>query len=110
MAKDTERHQGIDDAYLDMTEEDLPPRYNRRWSAVLKAKVVAGIELGLISVAEARYRYALSREELVSWQQGFARLGVKGLTVAGRSELQRSAVPLRRAAGKAASAEAASAR
>jgi hypothetical protein len=72
-----------------ITERDLPPRYNRRWTASLKAAVVAGIEAGLISAAEAERRYALSEEELLSWQQGYARFGVEGLTLAGRSKLHR---------------------
>ena len=72
-----------------ITERDLPPRYNRRWTPSLKAAVVAGIEAGLISAAEAERRYSLSEEELLSWQRGYAQLGVEGLTLAGRSRLHR---------------------
>lgn len=71
-----------DAALYDLGEKDLPPRYNRRWTPAMKAKVVAAVEVGLISETEARARYALSNEELASWQGGFAQSGVKGLTIA----------------------------
>jgi len=72
-----------------ITERDLPPRYNRRWTPSSKAAVVAGIEAGLISAAEAERRYSLSAEELLSWRLGYTHFGVEGLTLAGRSRLHR---------------------
>lgn len=70
----------------DLSAADLPPRFNRRWSPVMKAKVLAGIEIGLISCAEAMTRYALSAEELADWRCGFSQQGVKGLTVTAWSQ------------------------
>lgn len=72
-----------------LSEEDLPPQYNRRWTPTMKAKVVAAVETGLISATEAKARYALSNEELTSWQRGFAQRGVKGLTIVAGCEHRR---------------------
>lgn len=79
-------HVEATDRFQDLTEADLPPLFNRRWSPVMKARVVVAIEIGLISATEAMGRYALSLEELTDWQGGFSERGVPGLTVAARAD------------------------
>lgn len=64
-----------------MTRSDLPPPGVRRWVPRRKARVVAAVEGGLISEAEACERYALSEEELESWKASLSRYGLKGLCV-----------------------------
>ncbi|TVV70568.1 DUF1153 domain-containing protein [Sphingomonas solaris] len=74
----------------ELTEADLPPRYNRRWSPLMKARVVAAIECGLLSANEAGVRYSLSQEELLSWQRGLAHSGLEGLTQEGQARVYKS--------------------
>lgn len=59
----------------------LPPPETRRWVVRRKAEVVAAINGGLLSVAEACARYRLSPEELELWQKSIDRAGVPGLRV-----------------------------
>jgi len=73
--------------FVGLTAEDLPPRYNRRWTPIMKAKVVAAIEYDLLTAEEAESRYNLSREELASWRRGIAHSGLHGLTREGRAEI-----------------------
>lgn len=58
-----------------MTRADLPPQDTRRWVASRKAAVVKAVHGGLITVDEARKRYALSEEEFESWSSAVARHG-----------------------------------
>lgn len=51
-----------------LSRADLPPVDTRRWVASRKATVVKAVTAGLISAEEACRRYALSVEELESWQ------------------------------------------
>jgi len=51
-----------------LTIEDLPPKFNRRWTAIQKDQVLAAIEAGLLSPAEARARYNLSASTLSDWR------------------------------------------
>lgn len=62
--------------------DDLPPRSTKRWVASRKAQVVAAVESGRISLAEAMERYSLSLEEFQSWQRALDRSGVAGLRLA----------------------------
>ncbi|VWX52758.1 DUF1153 domain-containing protein [Novosphingobium sp. 9U] len=64
-----------------LTKDNLPPRDTSRWVARRKAEVVAAVNGGLLSVPEACERYALSLEELVSWQRAVDRDGMPGLRV-----------------------------
>ena len=52
-----------------------------RWVAHRKAEVVAAVRGGLISLAEARNRYALSLEEYLTWQREIDLFGLAGLRV-----------------------------
>ncbi|WP_156678517.1 DUF1153 domain-containing protein [Sphingomonas profundi] len=74
----------------DLTEADLPPSYNRRWSPIMKARVVAAIECGLLSAQDAGERYNLGQEELLSWQRGLLHSGLEGLTHAGQVRVYKS--------------------
>ncbi|MFC0684814.1 MULTISPECIES: DUF1153 domain-containing protein [Sphingomonadaceae] len=57
----------------------LPPRDTRRWVARRKAEVVAAVNGGLLTIAEACDRYDLTLEELASWQRAVEREGMAGL-------------------------------
>jgi Protein of unknown function (DUF1153) len=52
----------------------LPPHNAMRWTAVRKTRVVTAVLCGVLTLDEARTRYALSLEEFMSWQ----RLVVRG--------------------------------
>jgi hypothetical protein len=62
-----------------MTLADLPPPNTTRWVIRRKAKVVAGVRSGLLSLEEACRRYKLSLEEFLSWQRLFEGHGAAGL-------------------------------
>jgi hypothetical protein len=68
---------GIDGEVL--TLADLPPKNLKRWIARRKADVVAAVEGGLLSEADACARYNISREEFAGWLGAFDREGVPGL-------------------------------
>lgn len=63
-----------------LTLETLPPQ-NTRWVARRKAEVVAAVDGGLLTIAEACERYLLTAEEFSSWQRDVGRSGLKGLHV-----------------------------
>jgi hypothetical protein len=63
-----------------LTLDRLPSRVTR-WVARRKAEVVAAVNGGLISEEDACRRYEISKEELISWQTGMDRAGMKGLRV-----------------------------
>ena len=64
-----------------LTLADLPPPETRRWVIRRKAKVVAAVRGGLLSLEEACQRYRLSVDEFVAWQRMIERHGVPGLRV-----------------------------
>lgn len=64
-----------------MTRGDLPSAATRRWVPRRKARVVAAVEGGLISLEEAQERYEISEEEYESWRAGLSRHGLRGLCV-----------------------------
>ncbi len=64
-----------------LTMESLPPPDTRRWVVRRKAEVLAAINGGLLTAAEACARYRLSPEELELWQASIDRAGVPGLRV-----------------------------
>lgn len=66
---------------IPVTLETLPPPDTRRWVVRRKAEVLAAINGGLLSAAEACARYRLSPEELELWQASIDRAGVPGLRV-----------------------------
>ncbi len=64
-----------------LTLETLPAPGTRRWVVRRKAEVVAAISGGLLTLHEACERYALTLEELGSWQRAVERSGMAGLRV-----------------------------
>jgi hypothetical protein len=64
-----------------VTLETLPPAGTQRWVVRRKAEVLAAINGGLLTTAEACARYRLSPEELELWQDAIDRAGVPGLRV-----------------------------
>lgn len=60
---------------------DLPPPHEQRWVSRRKAVVIAAIDQGLLSAAEACARWRLSPEELALWRDSLDRAGVPGLRV-----------------------------
>lgn len=62
-----------------LTREDLPSPTTRRWVARRKAAVVAAVNGGLMTEAEACETWGLSPEELDSWRGAVARHGVNAL-------------------------------
>jgi hypothetical protein len=57
----------------------LPAPDTKRWSPGRKAAIVAAIRAGTIGREEARARYLISDDELMSWEAAFDRNGVPGL-------------------------------
>jgi len=64
-----------------MTLDDLPSVKTKRWVIRRKAKVVAGVRAGLLSLDEACRRYHLSIDEFLSWQRQLDDHGLEGLRV-----------------------------
>lgn len=62
-----------------LRRENLPPANTSRWVARRKAEVVAAVNGGLLSIAEACDRYDLTLEEFASWQRAVDREGLAGL-------------------------------
>ena len=68
---------GPDGAPLSVT--DLPPPGPQRWVTNRKARVVAAVTGGLLTIGEACDRYHLTRDEFLSWHLSVARFGPSGL-------------------------------
>ena len=66
---------------LPITLDTLPHPSTVRWSILRKARVVAGVRAGLITLEEACERYTLTVEEFLSWQLLIDRHGLRGLRV-----------------------------
>lgn len=66
---------------IPVTLGTLPPPDTRRWVVRRKAEVLAAINGGLLTAAEACARYRLSPEELELWQASVDRAGIPGLRV-----------------------------
>ena len=62
-----------------LTLADLPPPETRHWVPRRKAEVVAAVRGGLISIEEACDRYAMAREEFLSWSNSVELRGLRGL-------------------------------
>ncbi|MBO9725974.1 MAG: DUF1153 domain-containing protein [Novosphingobium sp.] len=62
-----------------LDKSSLPPRGTSRWVVRRKAEVVAAVNGGLLTIAEACDRYDLTLEELASWQRAVEREGMAGL-------------------------------
>ena len=53
--------------------EDLPEHADIRWVRRRKARVVAAVRGGLLSLHEALQRYSLSLEEFIEWEREVGR-------------------------------------
>lgn len=73
----------LDPHGLPMTAHDLPSGNTKRWVIRRKAKVVAGVRGGLISLEDALSRYNLSIDEFLSWQRQLDEHGLDGLRATG---------------------------
>lgn len=62
-----------------LSKETLPPPNTSRWVVRRKAEVVAAVNGGILTIAEACHRYGLTLEELASWQRAVEREGIPGL-------------------------------
>src|ERR1700730_6812051 len=71
-----------------LTIADLPAAGTRRWVIRRKAVVVAALRGGLLTLAEACTRYALTVDELLAWEYSIDRHGLAALLV---SHIQKSA-------------------
>ena len=69
----------IDPLGVPMSVHDLPAINTKRWVIRRKAKVVAGVRGGLISLEDALQRYNLSIDEFLSWQRMLDEHGLNGL-------------------------------
>jgi len=58
---------------------DLPLPDTKRWGIRRKAAVVAAVRGGFLSLEEASRRYAMSSDEILSWQHCVDRFGIAGL-------------------------------
>jgi hypothetical protein len=62
-----------------LTMADLPGSKATRWVVRRKARVVAAVRGGLLSIDEACGRYMLTVEEIFAWQCSYDRHGLSGL-------------------------------
>jgi hypothetical protein len=62
-----------------LTSADLPLPDTERWVIRRKAEVVAAVRGGLLTLEEACSRYALSADEVLSWQHCIDCFGIAGL-------------------------------
>ena len=62
-----------------LTAADLPTPDTKRWTIRRKAEIVAAVRGGLLSLDEACRRYALNKQEFLSWQCCIDSYGLKGL-------------------------------
>ena len=58
---------------------DLPSPNTKRWVIRRKARVVAAVRGGLLSLEEACSRYTLTPDEFLSWQAAIDQHGLAGL-------------------------------
>ena len=62
-----------------LTLADLPLPGTKRWVIRRKAEVIMAVRGGLLSLEEACSRYAVSPDEILSWQHCIDRFGMAGL-------------------------------
>lgn len=57
----------------------LPPVTTKRWVARRKAAVIAAVQAGALTMAEACRRYGLSSQEFAEWERHYEAEGLPGL-------------------------------
>jgi len=75
-----------------LTLADLPAPTTVRWIARRKAEIVASVNGGLLSMAEACAHYSLSEDEFLQWSRSWSEFGLSGLHLRSRRR-KRHAVP-----------------
>jgi len=91
--RDSHHHlRTLDPTGQPLTRDDLPPSNTKRWVILRKAKVVAGVRSGLISLEEACQRYSLSIDEFLSWQRLLDAHGMDGLRATRLKKYRQDAV------------------
>ena len=60
-------------------QTELPPSTTRRWTIRRKAAVLEALHSGILTIEQARERYALSVEEIRAWKRDLKRHGLYGL-------------------------------
>ena len=68
---------------------DLPAPDTKRWVIQRKAKVVAAVHVGLLSLEEACSRYMLTTDEFLSWQSSIYQHGLAGLRITRTQQYRR---------------------
>ena len=68
---------------------DLPAPDTKRWVIQRKAKVVAAVQVGLLSLEEACNRYMLTTDEFLSWQSSICQHGRAGLRITRTQQYRR---------------------
>jgi hypothetical protein len=76
-----------------ITPYDLPPAHGVRWTSLRKADLIAAIVGGVITLDEAKARYALTTEELSEWRRALAAGGVSGLKATKRAPRRKETAP-----------------
>ena len=76
-----------------LTVDNLPLPNTTRWIPRKKAEIVAAVRGGLLSLSEARDRYALTLEEFTAWQDAVDHSGLQGLCIT-RSRKYRQTTPI----------------
>ena len=69
----------LDPHGIPMSIHDLPASNTKRWVVRRKAKVVAAVRGGLITLDDACKLYNLSLDEFLSWQRLMDKHGINGL-------------------------------
>ena len=83
-----------------LTLADLSSADTKRWVIRRKAEVVAAVRGGLLSLEEACDHYALSADEILSWQHRIDHFGLAGLRTT-RSQLYLPLIKARHALAEA---------
>ena len=71
--------------------ESLPPFKGTRWVARRKAEIVLAVGGGIITLAEACERYAISSDEFLEWERALTQKGTIGLHALARVKKSASA-------------------
>jgi hypothetical protein len=82
-----------------LTMADLPGPKATRWVIRRKARVVAAVRGGLLSLDEACSRYTLTVEEILAWQYSYDRHGLAGLRTTRTQQYRQLSEPAKRVVG-----------
>ena len=65
----------------EMIIEPILPRPHQKWTVRRKARVIAAVRAGRLTLERARLLYSLSIEEFQAWERDYDRYGIHGLRV-----------------------------